>query len=147
MVFSSRISATIAGLSLALSPLAATGEDASSLKGIMQGLRDDLIKITDGLLVDDFALIAEGALGIAEHPKIPAEQVKLVAAELGAEMPAFKQLDTLVHDLSMEVKAAAEAADRDTAYRHYLEMTDGCLACHALYRERVATALDTSATR
>lgn len=146
-MFRSKTIAAIAGLGFALSTPAATVGDATSLQDIMQGLRDDLIKITDGLLVDDFELIANGALGIAEHQRIPAQQLKLVAAELGAEMPAFKQLDTLVHDLSMAIRAAAEAADRDTAYRHYQEMTNGCLGCHVLYKERIAAVLRDATTR
>ena len=140
-MLSTKIIATIAGLSFALAPALATSGDATTLKDIMQGLRDDLIKITDGLLVDDFELIAEGAKGIAEHPRIPPHQVKLVAAELGAEMPAFKQMDTRVHELSLQIVAAADNAEREAAYRSYQSMSDGCLACHIAYRERVAEVL------
>lgn len=128
-----------------LLPAAAPG-DALTLKEIMQGLRNDLVKITDGLLVDDFALISEGARGIAEHPSIPANQVKLVAAELGSEMPAFKQLDTEVHKLSLAIDSAANAADLQAVYQSYQAMSEGCLACHAAYKERVARALTPTAT-
>lgn len=129
-------------LALVFAPgLAASGE-ALSLKQIMQGLRDDYVKIADGLLTGDLDLVADGADGVANHPKIPPEQVKLVAAELGEEMPAFKQLDTRVHDLSLETRDAAEAADRDKALRKFGEMTDGCIACHDTYKERVARALE-----
>lgn len=120
-------------------------DDTTTLKEIMQGLRNDLVNIGDGLLVDDFDLLAGGARGIAEHPKIPPDQVTLVAMELGAEMAAFKQLDTQVHNLAIQAQAAAEASNRDAAFRRYQEITASCLACHAAYKERVAGVLGATA--
>lgn len=107
----------------------------------MQGLRDDFVRIGDGLLHDDFAEIASGARGIAEHPKIPPDQVKRVAAELGPELPAFKQMDKRVHDLSVRIRSAAESSDAEMALQSFLEMTEGCLACHTSYKDRVAAIL------
>ncbi len=115
--------------------------EANDLKGIMQGLRNNLVDISDGLLMDDFEKIAVGAEAIAGHPQIPPGQVKLVAAELGSEMAAFKQLDTLVHDLSLEIKAAAATHNRDDAIAGYQRLLEGCLACHSAYKERVAAVL------
>jgi uncharacterized protein YndB with AHSA1/START domain len=122
----------------------ATSGEATTLRAIMQGLRDNLTDITDGLLTDDFGLIARGANGIAEHPRIPAEQVNLVAAELGEDMAVFKQLDTWVHDLALEVKAAAEKSDRVALFSNYQKMVEGCVACHNAYKDRVAAALATT---
>jgi hypothetical protein len=131
----------LASLAFIWVPAIAITGDATTLKEIMQGLRDDLVEITDGLLVDDFEQVARGAMAIAEHPRIPAAQVQLVAAELGPEMAAFKQLDTLVHDLSLEISAAARALDRNAAISGYQQMIEGCFACHAAYKERVAAVL------
>lgn len=136
-----RIIAVLACLVLTLAPSVTLPDETLTLKTIMQALRDDLVKITDGLLVDDFELIANGANGIAEHPKIPPEQVKLVAAELAAEMPAFKQLDSQVHSQALAIRSAAMAADREAAHRGYQSMIDGCLSCHAAYKKRVARVL------
>lgn len=129
------------GLALVLLPAVAFTDEATTLKGIMQGLRDNLVEISDGLLVGDFEQVARGATGVAEHPVIPAAQVQLVAAELGPEMPAFKQIDLLVHDLAVETRAAAEANDRDAVISGFQQMLDGCLACHAHYKDRVAAVL------
>jgi len=131
----------LASLMILLVPAIAVTGDATSLKEIMQGLRNDVVDISDGLLTDDFEIVARGAIAIAEHPHIPAAQVQLVSQELGAEMPAFKQFDTVVHDLSLVIHAAAEAHDRDAAAMAFHQMLDGCLACHAAYKERVATVL------
>ena len=72
---------------------------------------------------------------------LPDDQVQLVAAELGAEMAAFKQLDNSVHELSVAIAAAAEKKERERAIADYQRMLNGCLACHAAYKDRVGTAL------
>lgn len=113
----------------------------TSLKTIMQGLRDNTVSIIDAMLVDDFTAVAEAAAGVADHPKIPPQQVSLVAAELGAEMAAFKQFDTLVHDLSLSLQEAAKEGDRARVQQNFQDMIAGCLGCHAAYRQRVMAVL------
>jgi hypothetical protein len=126
---------------LIFAPSVSMSGEGSDLKEIMQGLRNNLVDISDGLLTDDFEKIAHGADAIAGHPQIPPSQVKLVAAELGSEMATFKQLDTLVHNLSLEISAAATTHNRDDAISGYQQLLEGCLACHSAYKERVAAAL------
>ena len=131
----------LASLAFILLPTFALPGEITTLKEIMQGLRNNLVDISDGLLMDDFELVARGAIAIAEHPQIPADQVQLVAAELGPEMAAFKQIDTRVHDLSLEISAAARALDRDAAVSGYQQLVEGCFACHDAYKTRVAAVL------
>ncbi len=132
-------------VSLVSSPVVAADEPVT-LKSIMQGLRDNLVEIGDGLLGNDLELVARGALSIAEHPKIPPEQVQLIARELEQEMQAFKTLDLFVHDLALEVHTAATAMDRPAAIHGYQRMIEGCFACHEAYKDRVAAVLATAAT-
>ena len=137
----------LTSLVIILTPTLAMTSEATTLKAIMLGLRDGLVEIADGLMTDDFGLVQHGATTIAEHPRIPVEQVQLVAQELGPEMPAFKALDTQVHDLSLEIEAAAKALDGAAARSAFTQMIDGCFACHAAYKGRVATVLqDASAS-
>ncbi|MBT8094066.1 MAG: hypothetical protein KJP08_04590 [Gammaproteobacteria bacterium] len=131
----------IASLLFIFAPTVTLTSEGPELKDIMQELRNNLVDISDGLLMDDFEQIARGATAIARHPKIPSAQVQLVAAELGPEMAAFKQLDNLVHDLSIEISAAASLRDRDAVISGYQSLIEGCLACHSTYKERVAAAL------
>ena len=130
-----------ANLIFIFAPTVSLTSEGSELKEIMQGLRNDLVDISDGLLMDDFEQIARGATAIAQHPQIPSEQVQLVAAELGPEMAAFKQLDNLVHDLSVEISAAAALVDRDAVISGYQGLIEACLACHSTYIKRVASVL------
>ena len=131
----------LASLAFVLVPAIALPGEATTLQEIMQGLRNNLVDISDGLLTDNFEQVAQGASAIAGHPRIPAAQVQLVAAELGSEMAAFKQLDTRVHDLSLEINAAAKALDREAAVSGYQQLVEGCLECHDAYKERVASVL------
>lgn len=127
-------------LVLAMSAFVATAAEPN-LKEIMQGLRDDLVAITDGLLVDDFDRVAQGATGIAQHAPISTPEAKRIAATLGPEMPAFKQFDKTVHDLSVAIASAAREEDREAIVTDYQRMVNGCLACHAAFKDRLADAL------
>ncbi|MBT8077643.1 MAG: hypothetical protein KJO31_03660 [Gammaproteobacteria bacterium] len=134
---------SISLLIFAMSTIVATAAEPS-LKEIMQDLRDNLVEITDGLLVDDFERVARGAAGVAQHAPISAPQAKQIAAALGPEMPAFKQFDEQVHALSLAIASAASDQDRDAVIVNYRRMVDGCVACHAAFKERVAAVLSKS---
>ncbi len=130
----------LAGIAAVAVPVTAvTGE--ITLKAIMQELRRNFLEVSDGFLLDDFDKVAEGALAIAEHPRIPTEQIERVAHELGPEMPVFKNFDVQVHELSLEMYKAAKDGDRAAAIAAYQGMVAACFDCHAAYRERVAAAL------
>jgi len=124
---------------VALPATAVTGE--TTLKEIMQELRRNFLEVSDGFLLDDFDKVAEGAIAIAEHPRIPPEQIERVANELGPEMPVFKNFDVQVHELALELYKAAQDRDRAAALAAYQGMVAACFDCHAAYRERVAAAL------
>jgi hypothetical protein len=131
----------IQALALLLLATLASADETTSLQSIMQGLRSNLFEIADGLLVGDLELVERGANGVADHPRIPPQQVQLVARELGDEMAAFKQFDLRVHDLAVELSAAARAGDTAAAMSRFRDMIDGCFGCHTAYRDRVAAVL------
>jgi cytochrome c556 len=137
---------TLGVLLVPLTALAVAAEPTQepTLKEIMQGLRDDVFVLADGMFIDDLDRVAKGAAGIAHHPSISGEQVQRVAVELGPEMPAFKQLDIRVHDLSMSIISAAGAQDRERISADFQQLINGCLACHTSYKERVANVLKES---
>jgi len=128
-------------MALLLLPALALTDESTTLQTIMQGLRDNLVEVADGLLTDDLELVERGAAGIAAHPQIPPEQVQLVARELGEEMPAFKQFDMRVHDLAVEIGAAARAGDKTAAIGRFKGIIDGCFSCHIAYKDRIANVL------
>ena len=96
-------------LVIVLFSITASADSAADtdLKTIMQGLQNDAFLVLKELLVEDHDAIANAAGKIADHPRLPPEQVAKVAAELGSDMAAFKQIDTVVHDLSLAIRSAA----------------------------------------
>ena len=132
--------ALLASLAIILLPVTASTNEPT-LKTIMQELRQNFLDVSDGFLLDDFGKVAEGALAIAEHPRIPAEQVDRISEELGPEMAVFKNFDVQVHELSLEMYKAAKERDRDAAVAAYQGMVTACFDCHSAYRERVAAIL------
>lgn len=133
--------ALVACVAAGLLPATVFSGDDETLKGIMQALRQNFLDVSDGFLLDDFDKVADGALAIAEHPRIPGEQAKRVADELGPEMPVFKNFDVQVHELSLELYKAAQEGDRVAALAAYQGMFAACIDCHAAFRERVAAVL------
>ena len=131
----------IASVAVVLVPATALAGEDESLKAIMQALRQNFLDVSDGFLLDDFDKVADGALAIAEHPRIPEEQARRVADELGPEMPVFKNFDVQVHELSLELYKAAQEGDRVAALAAYQRMFAACIDCHGAFRERVASAL------
>lgn len=113
-----------------------------SLREIMQHLNSSLGVILEGMLLEDYEQIAEGAEGIAHHAHIVAPQVERIAEELGAEMAVFSQFDEQVHDLSVSIAELASERDRGAIQLDYHHLVDGCLGCHALFRTRLSSVLN-----
>jgi hypothetical protein len=111
------------------------------LKQIMQGLRDQVLEIADGLLLDDWDQVRLAAAKISDHPPIPEQQLALIVAELGPEMAGFEHFDDTVHELSLSLAVAARESNREQAINDYQRLLNGCFACHDAYKDRVAMAL------
>jgi cytochrome c553 len=56
-------------------------------------------------------------------------------------MAAFKQFDMQVHDLAVEIGAAARAGDSAAAMDRFQAMIAGCFGCHVAYKDRLAAVL------
>ncbi|PCI60416.1 MAG: hypothetical protein COB35_09215 [Gammaproteobacteria bacterium] len=116
-------------------------EDQDTLKIIMQGLLKNTHKITQGIVLHDFALIEKAAKNIAEHPKPSMmTRMKLVKA-MGADMGKFKTKDDVVHHSSVNLIKAAQQKDMPAIQQEYQIMINGCVACHNEFKERVAKIL------
>ncbi|HNP36848.1 MAG TPA: hypothetical protein PKK10_13430 [Woeseiaceae bacterium] len=112
-----------------------------TLKEIMQALRDDLVQVLDGLLLDDPARIAIAAQRIADHPEVSVNDRQRVTAELQEEMAQFAGFDHQVHSLAVSIEAAARAEDLALVRAETRQLIDGCLACHSMYKNRIADVL------
>lgn len=79
-------------------PPARASASSPTLKSIMQALGDEMANATAGLWREDDGAIAAAARRIADHPKVPETQRRMIQAALGAEFPRFARYDHAVHE-------------------------------------------------
>lgn len=112
-----------------------------TLFAIMLQLQGDMDQVSHGLWTESFDTIAAAAQAIADHPKIPQEEAATIAEVLGSDMARFKELDTRVHDLSVELAEAARDGDMETILALDSAIRQGCIECHTAFRERLRSEL------
>lgn len=115
--------------------------DTKRLRLLMVELAQDMSRINTGIWHEDFELVQEGASAIANHPRIPPEQMKKIKKALGQEFQNFVRFDKSVHGTATELVSAAEARDWSGVLSKYTELRDGCFGCHTAYRERLRPVL------
>ena len=115
-----------------------------SLKEIMRGLEADLAELQHGVWLGDQALISAAADRIADHPRIPPDQVAMVQEALTSEFSTFVQMDRAVHDRAVALASDARSS-RPVAelFAASLRLQEGCFACHVTFQDRVSVALAT----
>lgn len=120
---------------------AAVAAPLPGLLAVMSGLEQDMARLSRGLWRADYDTIAAAARAVATHPKVPPSEAQRIAAILGADMAAFKAVDTEVHDLAMRIAELAGREDMDAIVTVETELRAGCVACHTGFRTRIREAL------
>jgi cytochrome c556 len=115
--------------------------DTKQLRLLMVGLAQDMARINTGIWHEDFDLIRQGAANIANHPKIPPEQITIIKKTLGTEFQNFVAFDKTVHSTAGELVSAAEARNWSGVLDNYTQIRDGCVGCHTAYRDRLQPVL------
>lgn len=111
------------------------------LRLLMAGLAQDMDRINTGIWHEDYDLIQQGGAAIANHPKIPPEQIAKIKEALGNEFKAFVQYDKTVHRTAAELAEAAANRNLSKVLGAYTRIRDGCVGCHTAYRERLRPVL------
>jgi len=124
-----------------VSPTTADTVDTKRLRLLMVGLAQDMSRISTGLWHEDADLVQEGASSIANHPRIPPDQIAKIKKALGEEFENFVRYDKDGHDTATELVRAAEARDWSGMLTKQTELRDGCVGCHTAYRERLRPVL------
>jgi cytochrome c556 len=126
------------GAAAARSPdTAAPAAGQQTLLTVMAGLREDMVRLNDGLWAGDFPAVADAAQSVADHPQVgPGERTRVQAA-LGESFPAFAGADHEVHELALRVREAALRADTAAVLSTLADLQVGCVACHTRFRERL----------
>ena len=127
------VAVALVGLAWAEEP----APETAPLPEIMYGLAVDLDAVHAGLWTEDFGRIARAATAIAEHPKVPPEEMGRIQGVLGDDFAAFAQSDRHVHDTAVQLAEAARAEDLGAVMEHLHTLDQGCVACHTAFRDRL----------
>jgi cytochrome c556 len=111
------------------------------LIAVMNGLEQDMARLSRGLWIADYDTIAAAARAVATHPKVPPSEAQQIAGVLGHDMAAFKNVDTEIHGLAVRIEELAREADLDSIVTAEARLRAGCLACHTRFRTRIRRAL------
>lgn len=131
-------------LALAAAAQPSTHPDTSQtrpLKYLMVSLGQDMNRINDGLWHGDFEMVRVGARAIADHARVPPEQMAAIKDALGARFQQFVGFDQQVHRTAVEMTHAARREDVGSILDAYRDLQIGCTSCHAAFRDEVRAGL------
>ena len=115
--------------------------DTRPLRLLMVELGQDMNRISDGLWHEDFDMIRRAGRSIADHPKITPEQMQAIRRALGDRFEQFVAYDRVVHDAASRLADAASDRDLSSVLEHRIQLTNGCIGCHATFRDDVRSEL------
>ncbi len=115
---------------------------AKPLKDVMKQLGIDFNNLNQAILSENYEKIASSANAIAFHPEVLPFQKKTLKAYFGKEMKLFKQTDTKVHNLSVEIANDAKSNNINAAIKNQGKLLEACMDCHQVFRERAQQALE-----
>ena len=126
---------TSIALMMTIATPAMAQDSGSTLQELMSTLNGKAAMIFQGMVYEDFDLIADSAVWVYDHGK-PTNMGKVVKV-LGADMAEFKRVDRIVHDAAIAIVASAKVKDLDSIADNYAIMSRNCIACHQQFRDRV----------
>ncbi|MBE9529167.1 MAG: cytochrome c [Proteobacteria bacterium] len=121
---------------VALASVQSAGAE-TRLRTIMNELNMNTMKVVDGVMREDFALIEAGATAIAEHEKAPMAERKRIVGHLKERASGFKGIDGALHNDAVTVAEAARARDLEAVVEGLARIQRGCVACHTGFRQEV----------
>ncbi len=105
------------------------------LRKIMKDLGTDMQKIVDGISREDWSLVEQAAMRIADHPRPPLREKLRILAFIGTDMSKFKSLDKETHETARLLASRAKENDGRAVIETFAKLQLGCLACHQEFRQ------------
>lgn len=121
-----------------------SGAERSALTAIMRGMSRNMQIIADGIAREDWALIAETAPLIADHPRPPLAEKMRILGMLGADATKFKGHDQQTNRAAHDLHQAASRQDGIAVIAAYQRLQTACFDCHRTFRDRFAQGRHTS---
>jgi cytochrome c556 len=110
-----------------------THAEKPTLRVIMQELQVEFLKMTNALVIDDFATLAEAAKAVQGHP-MPDEIVAAIKQKLGRNFAGFEKTDQQGHQAAGDLARRAAAKDAAGSAKAFGRLTESCVSCHKQYR-------------
>jgi cytochrome c556 len=109
--------------------------EALELQTIMSDLGKQMQKITDGISKEDWALVRESAINIADHPQPPLSEKIKILSFVGTNISTFKAYDTKTHNAAIILSKSAIEKDGNKIITNFSILQKTCLACHQQFRQ------------
>lgn len=106
-----------------------------ALRKTMQDLGKDMQTVTDGLVREDWGLVAEAADRIADHPQPPMGERMRILTFVGSDVGKFKEYDKQTHHAARALEKAAIDGDGRAVISTFATLQTTCLACHQQFRK------------
>lgn len=105
------------------------------LQKIMRDMGKNMQLIADGISREDWKLVEQNALLVADHPQPPLSEKVRIMAFAGADISQFKKHDGKTHDAARTLSEAAVREDGYAVIADFATLQNSCLMCHQHFRE------------
>ncbi|MFN7065534.1 MAG: hypothetical protein ACK4OF_05250 [Aquificaceae bacterium] len=113
-------------------------ESELTLKQVMQMVNLSAIKMLQGFMLNNDALILEGAREIAEHPMPRGGPLRYIdpskREDFARLMPTFERQ---VHGGAEDILRFIKEGKREKAFNTYIYILQGCMSCHELFKNGI----------
>ncbi len=109
--------------------------DDNTLKIIMQQLSLNMQNISAAIAIEDWALVENNALQVAEHPGPSIAEKTRINHYMADNMPTFKSLDSNTRKAAKNLNQLAAKNDGYKVITAFAELQTTCLACHQEFRQ------------
>ena len=106
-----------------------------TLRGVMQKVNFETLKILQGFIWNNDKMIIEGAKEIADHPMPKGGPAKYIPQEKReAFMKNMKSFERIVHGSAEEIVKLVKEGKKEEAFKKFNYMVTGCISCHKMFR-------------
>lgn len=106
-----------------------------ALRKIMQDLGKNMRDIADGISREDWKMVGEVALLIADHSRPPLPEKIRILRFVGSDAGKFKRYDEKTHQVAQTLEQAAARSDGQSVISSFAALQNSCLGCHQSFRK------------
>ena len=112
-------------------------DSPKNVKEAMQSLSLNMQAVVNAAMLNDYGQIYKLAEKIENHEGPPIKHRLALLAELKLDIANFKSFDDKVRANAIAMKEAAQNQNMKLILKEFGKITEECINCHAIYRERI----------